>query len=349
MLSNLLDLCIERQASDLHLICGYYPTIRVNNQIIQIKTANILNEEEVNKTVFSLINPQQKEILLNNKQLDFSYQYKNYRLRINAYFTKGNLALAIRIINTQIKTVDQLNLPPIFLKFCQYNQGLVLITGPTGEGKSTTLASLINYINNTHNKHIITIEDPIEYIYPRSQSIISQRELFQDTNSWQSALKTALREDPDVILVGEMRDYESISLVLTLAETGHLVFSTLHTTSAPDAISRIIDVFPADQQLQIKTQLASVLKAVIAQRLISTINNNRYPAVEILFNNSAVAEIIRKGNFEQLDNILLTNENEGMIIFEKYLKQLIDKGIITREKALESAIRPKILAKLINL
>lgn len=348
LIDKYLTFAIKNNASDLHLIPQYYPAIRINQKLNQIKVFDILNEKEVEDITFSFINSSQKEILLTNKQLDFGYQYENYRLRINAYYAKGNLCLAIRILNSEIKTIEQLNLPPSFYEFTKYTQGLILITGPTGEGKSTTLAALINHINKTQEKHIVTLEDPIEYLYPKGCSIVSQRELYQDTYSWKQALKAVLREDPDVVLVGEMRDYESISLVLTIAETGHLVFSTLHTSTAAETISRIIDVFPSDQQGQIKSQLSSVLIAVIAQRLIPTINKNLFPALEILYNTSAVSEIIRSGRFEQLTNVLLTNERDGMIIFEKYLIDLINKGYITNETAFKHSFRPKELKKLIG-
>jgi twitching motility protein PilT len=349
IIENFFDICIQRQASDLHIIPGFFPTIRINNNITQLRVSEIISEEESKNITLSLLNDQQKEILLSNKQLDFAYQYKNYRFRCNAYFTKNNLALAIRLLDSTIKTIEELNLPPLFHKLTDYNQGLVLITGPTGQGKSTSLASLINEINLKKNKHIITIEDPIEYVYPPGRSIISQRELYQDTHSWPNALKAALREDPDVVLIGEMRDYDSVQLALTIAETGHLVYSTLHTGTAAETISRIIDIFPADQQTQIKMQLSSVLKAVIAQRLVPTLDNtSRIPAVEILLNNPAVATIIREGRFELLPNVMTTSETEGMILFERYLISLLEKGLITKETAISYAFRPKELEKLIK-
>jgi twitching motility protein PilT len=230
-----------------------------------------------------------------------------------------------------------------------FNQGLVLITGPTSEGKSTTLASIINEINITYRKHIITIEDPVEFVYPRGKSIISQRELHEDTYSWTNALKAALREDPDVILVGEMRDFDTIQLVLTAAETGHLVFSTLHTNSTPETIDRIVDVFPLHQQNQVRNQLASVLKIIICQRLLPKLNaNERIPAVEILVNTPAIASVIRDGKSFLIDNILQTQEVDGQILFEKYLSNLYRNGIISMETAYFYAIRPNELEKLIG-
>jgi len=344
------DLCIERNASDLHIVPGFYPAVRINNEIYQLKTTEIVTEETAKSLIFSLLNDQQKEILLANKQLDFAYEYNNFRFRSNAYFSKNKLAVAFRLLNNKIRTIEQLNLPTSFHQFTRYNQGLVIITGPTGEGKSTTLAALINEINLNQSQHIITIEDPIEYVYPPAKSIISQRELYQDTHSWTIALKAALREDPDVVLIGEMRDYDSIQLAITIAETGHLVFSTLHTGTAAEAVNRIIDVFPSHQQDQIRLQLSSVLKAIVAQRLLPTIDKtDRIPAVEILLNNNAIANIIREARYHMINNVIQTSESEGMILFEKYLVSLLQKNLITKETAFNYAFRKKEIAKLISL
>lgn len=344
-----LDICIQKKASDLHIIPGYYPAIRVNGTIYQLKTLMIIPEEESKRLILSILNDQQKEILFSNKQIDFAYQYNNYRFRCNAYFVNSKLASTIRLLENKILTIEQLNLPPIFHNFIHFNQGLILITGPTGEGKSTTLASLINEINLDQSKHIITIEDPIEYVYPPAKSLVSQRELYQDAPSWNITLKAALREDPDVVLVGEMRDYDSIQLVLTLAETGHLVFSSLHTGNTVEAINRIVDVFPSPQQAQIRKQLSSVLKVVIAQRLIINLTNTeRIPALEILLNNSAVATIVRDGRFHMLNNVIATSKGEGMILFENYLLSLLKRNLISKETAVNSALRPKEFSKLMN-
>ena len=349
IIDKYFDICIARKASDLHIVPGFHPTIRINNQINQLKVMEVISEEEAKNIALSLLNDQQKEIFLSNKQIDFAYQYSNNRFRCNAYYTKGAVALAIRLLDNTIRTVEELKLPPIFHSFTTYNQGLVLITGPTGEGKSTTLASLINEINLNQNKHIITIEDPIEYVYPVGRSIISQRELYQDAFSWTNALKASLREDPDVVFVGAMRDYDSIGLVLTLAETGHLVYSTLHTSTAPEAISRIIDVFPSDQQTQIKAQLSSVFKAVVSQRLLPSFDNtSRIPAVEVLLNNAAVSTIIREGRYHLLPNVIATSESENMILFERYLGSLLERNLISKETAVSYAFRPKELSKFIR-
>jgi len=348
-LTDFLSIAIEREASDLHLIPGYYPTIRVNGELFQLKNLSIIKPEDTQQLLLSILNDEQKENLLTNKELDLSYDFNNCRFRINLYFSKKNLCGSFRLIPAKIKTLEELNLPKSLYQCVNYNQGLVLITGPTGEGKTTTLASLINEINKKHSRHIVTVEDPIEYIYPVDKAIISQKELHSDTFSWNIALRAALREDPDVILVGEMRDYETIRLVLSAAETGHLVFSTLHTYSAPDTIDRIIDVFPQHQQNQIRNQLSSVLRVIISQRLIPRIDNvTRIPALEILVNTSAIASIIREGKTFLINNILQTQAEEGQILFEKYLVDLYKDGLISKETAYNYAIRPKDLEKLIN-
>jgi twitching motility protein PilT len=346
---ELFDITIEKKASDLHLICDYHPSLRVNNQLFSIVDYPQLTDETIQELVFSLVNNEQKETLMLNKELDFGYEYKGYRFRTNIYFSRGKIAAAFRLINKYIGTLSELNLPEELKKITDYNQGLVLITGPTGEGKSTTIASLINIINENYLKHIITIEDPIEYIYPKGRSIISQREVHLDTLSWRAALRSVLREDPDVVLIGEMRDYETIQAVLTIAETGHLVFSSLHTGSTPEAINRIIDVFPAHQQNQIRNQLSSVLKLIVAQRLVPTSDDHsRIPALELLYNNVALSSIIREGKIHLIDNILETQEQEGMILFEKYLAQLYHSNLITKEIAFNFAIRPNEIKKFIK-
>ena len=267
---------------------------------------------------------------------------------MNLYQVKGGAAASFRLIPERIKTIQELNLPEFFNTFTGYKQGLVLLTGPTGEGKSTSLAAIINDFNLKESEHIITIEDPIEFIYPKARSIVSQREVGQDSLSWANALKSALREDPDIVLVGEMRDYETIQSVLTIAETGHLVFSTLHTSSASEAITRIIDVFPSHQQNQVRSSLSNSLIAVIAQRLLPTTDGaSRVPAIEILLNGSSVAPLIREGKVFQIDNVIETSEQSGMVLFEKYLEKLYSSGTITKETAHSYAIRRNIITHLI--
>lgn len=348
-LSQLLQLTIDKKGSDLHIISGYYPTIRVSGELFQLTTLAIITAEDSEKMLTSFLNQEQKEILSANREIDLAYSLNGSRYRVNLYYAQNFLCGSFRLIQPKIRTLEQLSLPTFLHQCADLRQGLVLLTGPTGEGKSTTLASLVNEINQKYAKHIITIEDPIEYVYPKYKSIISQRELHQDTHSWSVALKSALREDPNVILVGEMRDFETISLVLTAAETGHLIFSTLHTNSAPESIDRVIDAFPPNQQNQVKNQLATVLKMVISQRLLPKQNTiDRVPAVEILVNTPAVSNSIREGKTYLISNILETSESEGLLLFEKSLLNLYRAGIISKETAFSFAIRPKELEKFIK-
>lgn len=349
-LSKLLQLVVDKKASDLHLVPGYFPTVRVNGELFQLSTLTIVTPEESEKILNSFLNQEQKEILNANKEIDLAYSHNGNRFRVNLYYAQDNVCGSFRLIEPTISTLEKLGLPAFLHQCTDLRQGLVLLTGPTGEGKSTTLASLVNEINQKYAKHIITIEDPIEYIYSKHKSIVSQRELHQDTHSWNVALKSALREDPDVILVGEMRDFETISLVLTAAETGHLVFSTLHTNSAPETIDRIIDAFPPHQQAQIKNQLAIVLKMIVTQRLVPKLDSiGRIPAVEILINSSPVSTSIREGKTFLISNIMMTSESDGSLLFEKSLLNLFRAGLISKETAFSFAIRPKELERFIKV
>jgi len=346
---QLLKLTIERKSSDLHIIPQYYPTIRVNGDLIQLRTLSLVDNQTSEKMLLSILNDEHKEKLHVDRELDFGYNFEGHRFRINMYYVKGAVAGSFRLIPEKIKTIEELGLPTILHQFTDLKQGFILVTGPTGEGKSTSLASIINEVNTKYSKHILTIEDPIEYIYPPIKSVISQREIGQDTHTWTIALKSALREDPDVVLIGEMRDYETIQAALTIAETGHLVFSTVHTNSAAQTIDRIIDVFPAHQQGQVKIQLSSVLKAVVTQRLVPNIaNDGRLPVCEILLNSTAVAAIIREGKTHLIDNVIQTSSNEGMIYFEKDLYSLYTQGKISKDVALAYSIRQAEMKKLIG-
>ena len=348
-LNKLLQLAVDKNASDLHLVSGYFPTVRVNGELFQLTTLKTIEPENVEKMLLSILNNEQKELLLANREIDLAYKLNDVRFRVNLYYAQNSLCGSFRYINEKISTIEELGLPGLLHQCTDFRQGLVLLTGPTGEGKSTTLASIVNEINQKYAKHIITIEDPIEYVYSKYKSIISQRELHQDTHSWSVALKSALREDSDVILVGEMRDFETISLALTAAETGHLVFSTLHTNSAPESIDRIIDIFPPHQQNQIRNQLSIVLKMIISQRLLPKQNLiERIPAIEILINNTAISTSIREGKTFLIANILETTEGEGSVLFEKNLLSLYKAGTISKETAYSYAIRPKEIARLIK-
>ncbi len=347
-INQLLQITVDRNASDLHLTPDYNPTIRINNELLYLKTFPVISGEDSQVLIFQLLSTEQKDALLNNKEIDFGFQFGRYRFRANVFYEKNKIAGAFRLIPPNIKTISELKLPTILSDFTKIHQGLILMTGPTGEGKSTSLAAMINEINLTASRHIITIEDPIEFVYPVAQSLISQRELYKDTHSMSLALKSILREDPDIVLVGEMRDYDTIQSVLTIAETGHLVLSTLHTKSAPETIDRIIDVFPSSQQNQIRNQLASVLVAVVAQRLVPTADGtSRIPALEILINNAAVSSIIRDGKTFLLDNVLETSEESKMILMEKDLLRLYNQNEITKETAFAYCVRPHEIKKFI--
>jgi len=349
VMKAILDLLISQGGSDLHLMVGIVPTVRVKGNLYPVQNVPPLTEEASEQLIFSLVNNEQKEYILTNKELDFSYEHDNgARFRVNVYHEKGNLSAALRFIPSKIKTIDELELPPIFHQFAQYPQGLILITGPTGEGKSTSLAAIMDEINSTRAEHILTIEDPVEFVYKPNKSIISQREVSKDTNSWDIAMRSALREDPDVVLVGEMRDFETIASAITIAETGHLVFATLHTATAAQTIDRIVDVFPAHQQSQIRMQLAGTLQAIVSQRLVPKVDGNLFATFEIMIANSAVRSMIRDGKTHQLDSVIQTSSSEGMMLFEMHLAQLIQQGMVDKETALRKAFRPKELLRLIG-
>lgn len=346
---DLLEQLIELQGSDLHLIAGSEPYFRVDGELFPVENSPILNPETTRTLIEPLLSEEQKEYLQVDKELDLSYQFQEKgRFRINAYHTKGAVAAALRLIPAKILTVEELSLPQEIHRFSQFKQGFVLVTGPTGEGKSTTLASVISEINQNRSEHILTIEDPIEYIHQPIKSIISQREMNHDTKDWSMALRSALREDPDVVLVGEMRDYETIASAITVAETGHLVFATLHTGSVAQTMDRIIDVFPAEQQGQIRQQLATTVVAVASQRLLPCLQGGRMPAVELMFANDAVRNLIREGKTYQIDNVLQTAGDQGMMLIENSLSRLVQQGVVSKEVAMRQAFRPQELSRLLG-
>ena len=353
-IKELLSLTIKNKASDLHLLVGIPPTIRIDGVLNSLSNYPVLTPEALETMVFSILKPHQKEMLLANKELDFSFGFggglygNEGRFRVNIYYQRGYLSGAFRYLEPVIRTIEQLNLPSICNHFSTLKQGFVLVTGPTGHGKSTTLAAIINQINLSKPVHILTIEDPIEYVYPIGKSIVSQREMGQDSHSWSYALRSALREDPDVVLVGEMRDPETISSAITIAETGHLVFSTLHTNSASQTIDRIIDSFPSHQQSQVRIQLAATLKGVISQRLLPKINGGRVPAAEVLMGNNAVAANIRDGKTHLIDSIIETSQEQGMISLETSLSSLVMNGSISLETAKSYASRPEDLLRMVS-
>ncbi|HSX53650.1 MAG TPA: type IV pilus twitching motility protein PilT [Patescibacteria group bacterium] len=330
----LLEEVVKKKASDLHLQVGLPPILRVDGALGPVSDAEVLTEETVEALIFAILDEDQKQILLKDKEFDFSFAFGDLgRFRVNAFHERGNLAAALRLIPNEILTVEQLGLPPITNKFADYPRGLVLITGPTGSGKSTTLAALIHKINNERAAHIITIEDPIEYTHKSKKSIIVQREVHYDTYSFTAALRSSLREDPDVVLIGEMRDLETISSAITIAETGHLVLATLHTNSASQSIDRMVDVFPPHQQPQIRSQLANILMAICSQRLMPAIGGGRIAAAEILVATPAVRNIIREGKSHQLEAVIQTGAEHGMQSMDKTLVSLVHNGTITYDEA----------------
>jgi len=347
-IQELLAETARLDASDLHIIAGFPPTLRIFDKLIPISKTSILTPSQTEELILSLCSSQQKELFAANKELDFSVSMPYGRFRANIYYQRGTIAGAFRHIPSTIRSIEALGLPTVLYEFTKLRQGFVLITGPTGEGKSTTLASMIQYINETRGLHVITIEDPIEYVYPTGLSLISQREMHEDSHSWAVALRSVLREDPDVVLVGEMRDYETIAAALTIAETGHLVFATLHTNSASQTVDRIIDVFPEGQQQQIRFQLSGTLEGVVSQRLVPALSGGRIAICEIMTGIPAVRSIIRDGKTNQLDNVILTSTEFSMMTLEMSLAKAVTDGKISVEIASSYAIRPEDLGKMIR-
>lgn len=350
-INNLLQLAAQKNASDLHLVVGLSPVLRLDgqlsdiNEVIKDGNFSALSTQDLESFLNQLLNREQKELFLSKRDLDLSHQIENYRYRINLSFEKGNINIVARVIDEHIPSLEEVGLPPVVTELLSLPQGFILITGPTGCGKSTTLASMINYINSARQAKIITLEDPIEYIFKPDKCIISQRQLGSDMISFASGLKHVLRQDPNVIMVGEMRDLETIAAAVTLAETGHLVLATLHTYGAAQTVDRIIDIFPPHQQGQIKSQLAGVLTAVISQRLLEKRTGGRIAAREILINNEAVANLIREGKIAQIASTIETHSAVGMMTLDRSIKQLYQAGEIEREMALLHISDPQILDK----
>lgn len=337
---------ISLKASDVHLATSLPVFFRIDGVMRPVKNWPALKHENILSLIDPLINKYQKAELFNKKNLEFSYQIKDdFRFRVSVFWEKNVLALAARLISPKIPTMEELDMPKAIYDFTNLHDGLVLVTGPTGCGKSTTLAALIDYINNKRACHIITLEDPIEFIFTSKKSVIAQRELNQDMISFQSALKHIVRQDPDVILVSEMRDLETVSLAITLAETGHLVLATLHTANASQTIDRIIDIFPAGQQGQIRLQVALALKGIVSQHLLPKIGGGRVAAREILINSGAVANLIRENKIAQIKSVLQTSSKDGMCTLEQSLKRLYRNKSITLKTALARANYPEEILK----
>ena len=348
-LIELLTTTARQNASDLHIAVGRHPTLRIDGALIPLQKEQILTPEATEALVMNLLSPLQKEFFLKEKEFDFSYALEDkVRFRVNVFNQRGYMAAALRLIPAQIKTIEELNLPPVIHDLTRLSQGFVLMVGPAGHGKSTTLAAMLDEINHTRTDHIITIEDPIEYMFTQDKCIISQREVKIDIADFHTSLRSLLRQDPDVIMIGEMRDAESIATSLTAAETRHLGFSTLHTNSASQTIDRIIDSFPAEQQGQISSQLAASLVAIVSERLIPRINGGRVPSCEIMLTNPAVRNLIREKKTYQIDLVIETSTQEGMINLNRSLANLVKKKEITLENAELYSLNPSELRILLE-
>ncbi len=340
-LNDLLLTTARQGASDLHIAVGKKPTLRIDGVLIGLQKEATLTPEDTQGLVLAMLTPEQKEKMLKYGDLDFSFAYEDKaRFRVNAFFQRGYMAAALRLINAEIKTLEQLRMPPIVHEFTKLNQGFVLVVGPAGSGKSTTLAAMVDEINHKKTEHIITVEDPVEYLFTQDRSIISQREVRSDSPTFHRALRSVLRQDPDVLMIGEMRDRESISTAITAAETGHLVFSTLHTNSASQTIDRIIDSFPSDQQGQITSQLAATLVGIVSERLVPRIDGGRVPACEIMFMNSAIRNLIRERKIYQIDLVIETSLQDGMMTLNRSLAELVKRKEVSLENAELYSLNP---------
>lgn len=349
LLYDLLATVMKENASDLHLSVGRYPTIRVDGGLVPLLKKEILTPEITEGLVKAMTSPEQQTIFNADRELDFSYDLDGKaRFRVNIFHQKGFAGAALRLIPAKIRTFEELNLPPVLREFAKRTQGFFLVVGPTGHGKSTTLAAMLDYINHTRSDHIITVEDPIEYVYTSDIAIIDQREVGFDTPSFQRALRSMFREDVDVAMIGEMRDPETISAAVTAAETGHLIFSTLHTNNAAQTIDRIIDIFPGGQQGQIRAQLSSTLIGIVSQRLVPRANGGLIPAVEVMLANAAVRNLIRENKVHELDLVIETSSDEGMVSLNRALVDLVRRGEITVESAAAYSINPQELQLLLR-
>ncbi len=331
---ELLSQMVKDNASDLHISVGRYPTLRVDGTLIPLTKHPVVTADRAKEFIFSMMTDQQQEDFVRTKEIDFSYTFRDRaRFRVNAYHQRGFMGTALRLIPTKIRTVAELNVPPIVEEFAKYQQGFLLVVGPTGHGKSTTLAALVDYINHTRSDHVITIEDPIEYVFASDKSIVDQREVGTDTSDFAKALRSMFREDVDVAMVGEMRDLETMVTAVTAAETGHLILSSLHTNTAAQTINRIIDTFPAAQQNQIRAQLALTLIAIVSQRLVPRVSGGLVPAVEVLIANSAVRNLIRENKIHEIDLVIETSQEKGMVSLNRSLIDLVRRGEISMDNA----------------
>ena len=348
-LKELLELAVMERASDLHISVGHLPTLRISGSLVPLVKQKKIASQDSQGLAFAMMTEEQKERFLREKEIDFSYNFhEKARFRVNIFFQRGEISCALRLIPFKILTIEDLSLPPMLHEFVRKPQGFFLVTGPSGQGKSTTLAAMVDEINHTNNQHIITIEDPIEYVFEDDRSIIDQREVYQDTLSFARALKSTFREDPDVIMVGEMRDPETMSTAITAAETGHLVFATLHTNSAGQTIHRIVDSFPAAQQGQIRAQLSGSLLGVLSQRLVPRLKGGLIPACEIMINNPAVSNLIRENKIHEIPLVIETSAEIGMISLNRYLANLVRAKEVGMDIAQSFSLDPLELRNLIR-
>jgi twitching motility protein PilT len=348
-LRQLLDFTIQEKASDLHISVTHPPILRITGRLVPLIKFKKITQKDAQELAFELMTGEQRERFLQNKEIDFSYNFEGRaRFRVNIFFESGNISSALRLIPAEIPTIEELNLPSVLHRFTKPSQGFVLITGPSSHGKSTTLAALLDEINHTRTDHVITIEDPIEYVFQDDRCIIDQREVYQDTLSFARALRSTFRQDPDVIMVGEMRDLETMATAISGAETGHLVFATLHTNSASQTIHRIVDSFPPQQQSQIRAQLSGSLLGVVSQRLIPRIKGGLIPACELMLNTSAVSNLIRENKVHELPLIIETSSESGMISLNRSLANLVRAKEISLENALMFSFNPVELRKLLR-
>ena len=347
--TQLLEYTVSKNASDLHLAVGSPPIIRVNTVLQAIPDHPALVVDDIEYFLSQVLEKEQKDIFEVNKELDFSISLGNKaRFRINAFFQRGYPSVALRAIPMVIPSLEQLNLPDIIFQLSNLKSGLVLVVGPTGHGKSTTIAAIINKINETRGEHVVTIEDPIEYIYTNKMSLIEQRELYVDTHSWDEALKSVLRQDPNVVMIGEMRDIDTMSAALQISETGHLVFATLHTNSAAQTVERIISSFPEAQQNQVRLQLAQVIEVILSQRLLPSVSKGVVPAVEIMLASDGIRNLVREGKTHLIDNVISTSAHLGMVSLERSLADLVRNELVEINDAVKFSARPDELRRLVK-
>ncbi|MFC1594823.1 type IV pilus twitching motility protein PilT [Patescibacteria group bacterium] len=348
-LEDLILAVLRENASDLHIAVGRHPTLRVNGVLVPLEKHDILTPESAEALVFSMLQDKQREQLKADRYLDFSFEMKEKaRFRVNAFFQKGFIGAALRLVPVKIRTLEELSLPESLKEFARKEQGFFLVVGPTGHGKTTTMAALIDVINHERAENIITIEDPIEYLFTPDRSLIAQREVRSDTHDFSTALRSMFRQDINVVMIGEMRDHETMSAAVTAAETGHLVISSLHTNNAAQTVDRIIDSFPSDQQNQIRSQLASTIVGILSERLLPRVSGGRVPAYELMIGNSAISNLIREGRTHEIDLVIDTSSKDGMMSLNRSLLDLLRKGEITMETAAAYSLNPaelKMLAR----